>query len=225
MNNEWSALVSHYERCFDRYGASPKGVDWPNGPDLEARFATLLSVLDSAPEEPPPVLLDVGCGPGLLLDYLQATGRLERVEYHGIDLSPVMVEAARRRWPGKDFSVRDLVTEPLPDQSVDLVIMNGVLTEKLTLSQEAMVGLAHALIPAAYKTARVGVAFNVMSSHVDWGRPDLFHWSFDELAAFLKSRVSRHYAFRADYGLYEYAVFVWREPRRPRAVSNVWWER
>jgi SAM-dependent methyltransferase len=225
MNNEWSDLVSHYERCFKRHGVSPKGVHWPNGPDLETRFATLLSVLDDTPPEPRPVLLDVGCGPGLLLDYLRAIERLDAVEYHGLDLSLVMVEAARRRWPGKDFSARDMVAEPLPDRSVDVVIMNGVLTEKLALSHEAMVGLAQTLILAAFRTARVGVAFNVMSGHVDWERPDLFHWGFDELAAFLKAHVSRHYAFRADYGLYEYAAFVWREPRRTRAVSNIWWER
>jgi SAM-dependent methyltransferase len=225
MNNEWSALVSHYERCLDQYGVSPRGADWPNGPDLEARFATLLSVLDGTPTAPPPVLLDVGCGPGLLLDYLRASGRLEGVEYHGIDLSPVMVEAARQRWPDKDFSARDMVAEPLPDQSVDLVIMNGVLTEKLALSHDTMVGLAQTLVLAAFKTARVGIAFNVMSRHVDWERPDLFHWGFDELAAFLKARVSRRYAFRADYGLYEYAAFVWREPRRPPAVRHAWWER
>jgi SAM-dependent methyltransferase len=225
MNDDWATLVSHYERCFHRHGASPRGVDWPNSPDLEARFATLLSVLDGVPDQPLPVLLDVGCGPGLLLDYLRATGWLERVTYHGIDLSSVMVEAARRRWPGGDFTTRDIITDPLPDQSVDVVVMNGVLTEKLDLSHEAMIDLAQALVLAAFKTARVGVAFNVMNSHADWHRRDLFHWGFDELASFLTARVSRHYALRADYGLYEYAAFVWREPRRPAALSHVWWER
>jgi SAM-dependent methyltransferase len=225
MNNEWSALVSHYERCFDRHGVSPRGVDWPNGPDLAIRFATLLSILDGGAEEPPPVLLDVGCGPGLMLDYLQSTGRLERVDYLGIDLSPTMVAAARQRWPGKDFSARDVVAAPLPEQSVDFVIMNGVLTEKLALSQTEMVGLAQALILAVFRAARLGIVFNIMSRHVERERPELFHWGFDELAAFLTSRVSRHYAFRADYGLYEYTAFVWRQPRRPAALAGAWWER
>ncbi len=225
MENGWSTLVSHYERCFDQYGPSPKGVEWPNGPDLEARFATLLSVLDDVPRQPRPVLLDVGCGPGLLLDYLQATRGLDAVEYRGIDLSAVMVEAGRERWPNHDFAARDIITDPLPDQSVDVVIMNGVLTEKLTLPQEGMIALAQALIAAAFKTARIGVAFNVMSAHVDWERPDLFHWSFDLVAAFLKARVSPHYGFRADYGPYDYAAFVWRHPRRPAPLSPGWWAR
>lgn len=225
MSNGWATLVSHYERCFDQHGASPRGVDWPSSPDLEARFAALLSVLDGAPPGPRPVLLDVGCGPGLLLDYLQAKGQLDTIEYRGVDLSAVMVNASRRRWPNHDITVRNIITNPFPAGSVDVVVMNGVLTEKLTLSQEAMIDLAQALIMAAFNCARIGVAFNVMSTHVDWERSDLFHWSFDAAAAFLKARVSPHFAFRSDYGPYDYTTFVWRQPRRPPALAQGWWER
>jgi trans-aconitate methyltransferase len=225
MKSDWATLVAHYEHCFHRHGANPRGVDWPNGIDLEARFATLLSILERTPNKPLPVVLDVGCGPGLLLDYLRATGRLEEVEYRGVDLSTVMVEAARQRWPDKDFSTRDIIAQPLAPQSVDVVVINGVLTEKLDLAHDVMVGLAQQLVLAAFTTARVGVAFNVMNHHVDRQRPDLFHWAFDDVAAFLTARVSRHYALRANYGLYEYAVFVWREPQRPPMVSHTWWER
>src|SRR3972149_3883318 len=116
MSNEWSVLVSHYENCFEQHGASPKGADWPSGPDLQARFAVLLSILDGAPLGTRPVLLDVGCGCGLLLDSLQAAGRLDQVDYRGIDLSPLLVREAKARWPQHDFSVRDLSADPLPDK-------------------------------------------------------------------------------------------------------------
>jgi SAM-dependent methyltransferase len=222
MNAHWSTLVTHYERCLERYGATPRGVDWPNVPDLEVRFDILLSLLDGVEREPPPVLLDLGCGPGLLLDYLRATGRLECVDYRGIDLSPVMVEAARARWPGRDISCRDVVADPLLPDSVDFVIMNGVLTEKQTLSHETMIQIAQELIVAAFSAARIGIAFNAMSRHVDWERPELFHWGFDELSAFLRERVSPHYAFRSDYGLYEHTTFVWRTPRRPAPLPEGW---
>jgi len=220
--SDWEAIVRHYETCLKKYGATPRGVDWPNGADLAARFGVMLTLLCEAGETPS--LLDLGCGPGLLLDYLAATGRLDAVRYRGIDLSAAMVDAARARWPHHEFSCRDIVRAPLPEQSVDVVVMNGVLTERVVLSVETMTSLAQTLVAAAFRTARVGVAFNVMNAHVDWQRDDLFHWPFDALAGFLKREVSRHYAFRADYALYEYTCFVRRQPLRPVAPSAAtWW--
>ncbi len=223
MNNDWSALVSHYERCLAQHGATPRGVDWPSGDDLATRFTVLLGVLEGAPAGLRPSVLDLGCGPALLLDYLKASGRLDEVEYRGVDLSPAMVDAARMRWPGRDISCRDIIADPLPPQSVDVVIMNGVLTEKQTVPHDTMVGLAEELVAAAFRLARIGVAFNVMNRHVDWQRPDLFYWGFDQLGTFLRERVSRHYMFRADYGLYEFAALVWRAPRKPAAPAGDWW--
>jgi len=207
-----------------KHGATPRGLDWPNGADLAARFGVMLELLAETRERP--ILLDLGCGPGLLLDYLAATSGVDRVRYHGIDLSSTMVDAARARWPKCEFSCRDIIAVPLPEQSVDVVIMNGVLTERVSLSAESMMALAGTLVVAAYRVARVGIAFNAMSAHVDRQRNDLFHWPFDELAGFLKREVSPNYAFRADYGLYEYTCFVRRQPRRPSApMSKTWWSR
>lgn len=218
----WDAIVRHYESCLAAHGASPRGVDWPNGADLAARFEVMLEMLENAGEKPD--LLDLGCGPGLLLDYLEATGRAEQVRYRGIDLSHAMVGAARARWPRHDFSRRDILETPLPEQSVDIVVMNGVLTERVSLSVAAMTKLAERLIAAAFLSARIGIAFNVMNAHVDRTRDDLFHWPFDALAAFLKREVSRHVSFRADYGLYEYTCFVRRAPRRGALPdAEGWW--
>jgi SAM-dependent methyltransferase len=219
----WRLIQTHYERCLQAHGATPKGVDWPNGQDLEARFATQLDALSDFPSGTKPVVLDLGCGIGLLLDYLQATNQLEGVTYQGVDISSRMISTAQRRWPNKAFLIRDIISDPLPNQSVDLVIANGVLTERVGIDQETMVGMAQELIRAAFRAARVCVAFNVMSRHVDWERDDLFHWGFDEVAAFLTRDVSRHMSIRADYGLYEYTVFVWREPRRPKPLPVAAW--
>jgi len=220
----FDVLVQHYEECLDRHGATPKGVDWPTGHDLEARFGAMLGILDRTTERP--VLLDLGCGPGLLVDYLAAQDRLGTVAYRGIDLSPRMIDAAKERWPDQDFTCRDILADPLPEGSVDFIAMNGVLTERRSLSQARMIDLAQTLIEAAFKTARRGIVFNVMNSHVDWERDDLFYWPFDELAAFLKRSVSRHYQFRADYGLYEYMVFVHHDARRPTPIEPTeWWKR
>ncbi len=55
------------------------------------------------------------------------------------------------------------------------------------------------------------MAFNVMNKVVDWD--DLFHWGFDEMAGAVSKALSRHLLIRADYGLYEYTFYVYRQPR------------
>jgi len=220
----WAHLVAYYDRCLAVGGGTPAGVDWPNPRDLEVRFATQLGVLNAVAPGKRSRLLDIGCGTGLLIDYMAQAGLLKDVEYLGIDLSPNMVAAAASRWPDHRFVVRDICANPFSEGSFDVAIMNGVLTERLGLPQQEMVRMAKSIITAAFRATTIGLAFNVMNKHVDWEREDLFHWEFDALAAFLKAELSRHFAFRADYGLYEYTTLVWHAPQRPQALGKAeWW--
>ena len=41
------------------------------------------------------------------------------------------------------------------------------------------------LLQKVFHHAQIGIAFNVMSKHVQWERDDLFHLPFDLLAQFL----------------------------------------
>ncbi len=203
-------LAAHYEACFREHGRTPRGVDWPNAADLATRFEVMLGVIDPALARPQ--LVDLGCGPGLLLDHLQATGRLDRIDYTGIELSEPMLAAARAHWPDRRFLRRDILADPLEPLSCDYVFLNGVLTEKRSASKADMAAYATELLAAAFAAARRGIAFNVMSTLVDWQRDDLFHWGVDEMMQALAPRLSRHIAVRADYGLYEYTAYVRRQP-------------
>jgi len=62
-------------------------------------------------------VLELGCGPGVDAVEL-ARGR----RYTGVDLSPVMVEAARRRVPDGTFLVGDLSSVVFPPGSFDAVV-------------------------------------------------------------------------------------------------------
>jgi SAM-dependent methyltransferase len=74
-------------------------------------------------------ILDLGCGLGHLLIYLDEKG-LSYESYHGIDVSPRMVTEASRRFEGKtcaSFEVRDILTEPLAPGSFDTGYILSVL--------------------------------------------------------------------------------------------------
>lgn len=61
---------------------------------------------------------DVGCGPGHVTAHLHELG----LEAAGIDLSPGMIEAARREHPGLRFETGSMTDLPLADASVAGVV-------------------------------------------------------------------------------------------------------
>lgn len=208
MNNFWYRhIIAHYESCLAEHGATAKGMDWPNANDLSTRFDVMLGLIN---EPHPTSILDLGCGVGLFVDHMETKGVSRHFDYLGIDVSAKMITAAKRRHPDKNFEIRDILINPLPFGTVDFVIMNGILTEKRELRFEQMEDYAKALIKSAYDSCKHGLAFNVMSSHVDWQREDLFHWPIDRAVSFLVAECSRDIVLRMDYGLYEYTVYLYR---------------
>lgn len=203
-----SSIIDHYEACLERYGDTAQGMDWPNEADLRRRYAIMAELIRDRAEDVD--ILDLGCGTGMFLDFLEAEGIVPGCRYHGIDVSERMIAVAKNNRPTASFEQRDIISAPLSPNSTDYVVMNGVLTEKRDLHQEQMAAFARDLISRAFKTARKGVAFNVMSKNVDWERDDLFHWGLDDMSAFLCAEVSRNFIIRNDYGLFEYTAYVYR---------------
>jgi SAM-dependent methyltransferase len=60
------------------------------------------------------VVADVGCGPGHVVHHLAALG----VEAVGYDISPAMIDEARRAFPGSKFQVGDLTSLDIADSSL-----------------------------------------------------------------------------------------------------------
>jgi SAM-dependent methyltransferase len=208
----YQSLIEHYEGCLERHGDSHLGVDWPNQQDAETRYRVMLDVMGRDAVTPGTSLLDFGCGAGHLWQYMAEQGS-EKLRYMGLDASSKFVALAKAKFPELEFQCRDVLSDSSSLPEADYVVMNGVLTEKRGMSFDEMWNYAQRLLERVYPAARRGLAFNVMSKHVDWERDDLFHLPFDMLAAFLRERLSRHVQFRADYGLYEYTAYVYREPR------------
>jgi SAM-dependent methyltransferase len=205
-------IVAHYEACLSRHGDNHMGVDWPRAADAGRRYAVMLGVIPAS--APRPIrLLDFGCGAGHLLEYIRRNG-LAGLEYHGLDISPMFISVCRGKFPDDSFRVVDVLEDGPELPEFDYVIMNGVFTEKCGLSHERMWEFVRGVLGRVWPQTRHGLAFNVMSKHVDWERDDLFHLSCDTLLAFLKAELSRHCVIRQDYGLYEYTTYVYREASR-----------
>ncbi|MGI8331309.1 class I SAM-dependent DNA methyltransferase [Actinomadura scrupuli] len=91
-------------------------------------FADLVRAIDGGP------VADVGCGPGHTTALLRELG----ADAFGIDLSPAMIEIARREHPGARFEVGSMTDLQLADES-----LAGVLAwwSLIHIPDEAMPGV------------------------------------------------------------------------------------
>lgn len=203
------SIAQHYEQCFTTHGPGHLGVDWPNAEDADLRYRTMLGVIRET--EQTVSLLDFGCGSGGLLEYLDRVPSTDvYLDYHGHDISPAYIDHCRRTYPHLPFTAGDVLTgAELP--AVEYAIANGVFTEKLELSTDAMFDFLCDVVRVLFTSVRVGLAFNVMSKKVDWERDDLFHLDPERLEEFLIGELGADVKIIEDYGLYEYTAYVYKQ--------------
>ncbi len=202
-------IIRASESYFERHGDSYLGVGWTKSQEhADTRYRVMLEVIRDSKR--PVSLLDFGCGLSHLYEYMLRND-VRDIEYAGLDLSETFLRVCRQKFPHIAYYNVDILEQAHRIPVFDYVVMNGIFTLKADLSYKDMLYYFTTMIPEVFEKARVGIAFNVMSKQVDWERDDLFHLPFDEVASFLVEKVSRHFLIRHDYGLYEYAVYVYRE--------------
>lgn len=89
----------------------------------DERTRPAAELLARVPTERPRRVLDVGCGPGNSTELLAA--RYPQAEVVGIDSSPEMIAAARKRLPSAEFRVAD-VAGYAPATPFDVIFGNAV---------------------------------------------------------------------------------------------------
>jgi cyclopropane fatty-acyl-phospholipid synthase-like methyltransferase len=201
-------IVRSCEEAFSRYGDTFQGAGWTKTEEqADRRYSVMLDLM--AVQDGSYSLLDFGCGSARLLDYAIRAGRSGNVIYSGLDLAPCVIDHCRTKYADRIFYNLDVLagSDELP--TFDAVILNGVFHYKGEIPQGEMFDYFCALLRAVRPHARSALAFNVMSTHVEWTRDDLFHLPIEQATDFIASTLSRRFTVRQDYGLYEYTVYVY----------------
>lgn len=106
VRDEYTALAGSYERRWRHY--------------LETSTAHTLTALDPRDDE---LILDAGCGTGLLLERI--ANRAPKARLVGVDRTVAMIRHAKPAVAGR--IVGDVRSLPLTDGSLDAVVMASVL--------------------------------------------------------------------------------------------------
>lgn len=121
LHADGSETSRFYEEHIRRFGYSYRALGFGRRASQEKRFAAALSLGSLHGKR----LLDVGCGFGDLLAWLNARGI--EPDYTGIDICKPMIERCRRRFAstGARFMVGDALTF-VPADPYDYIVASGI---------------------------------------------------------------------------------------------------
>jgi SAM-dependent methyltransferase len=192
---------AHYEGSLAEHGPSARGVGWPDAAGQTLRFERLARVLDGVSE--PVRVADLGCGYGALFGFLEA----RIASYRGYDVSPAMVAEARRRVsdPRAEFVAAEAV-----DREADFGFASGTFNVRLGADPAEWDAYVRDALRGLWAHCARGMAFNLMTTDVDWRTDDLFYADPEQYLAFCRRELSPHVTLQRDYGLYEWTMTVLR---------------
>lgn len=133
----------HFAESAPRYDLATRGLSLGR----DAGWKRVL--VSSLPELEAPVCLDIACGTGDVA--FQILERFPRAQVHGIDLTPGMIEIAKRRDEGGriQFSVGDMSRLDFADASLDLITGSYAIRNAPDLD-ETLAEFARVLRPGGY---------------------------------------------------------------------------
>lgn len=205
MNNKEEQLTAHrYQRLFDEHGQSHKTLNWGSREGQHLRFRILAGIGQLEGKR----ILDVGCGLGDFAGWLAQNNI--RTDYTGLDLTPELVEQARKNYPELKFVQGSILDESmLAGQEFDFVFASGIFATYqigANLWQEDAVA-------KMWGMATEGVAFNTLSS---WA-PDqeASEYYADPAGVLIACRkLTSWVVLRHDYHPRDFTVYLLKEKRQ-----------
>lgn len=191
-----------YTENIEKHGAGPAAVGWRDQETHELRFDKLAEVL--RPDDRPFTVNDHGCGYGAFFDYLVRKG-FPVTAFCGTDISVDMLDAARARVPDPRA---EFVEARLPPGEADYTFVSGTFNVRLGASEADWERYVRETLLELAQRSRRGLAFNLLTSYVDWRDDNLFYADPRAFFDFCRTELSRFVTLLHDYPLYEWTMIV-----------------
>lgn len=185
-----------YNSRYDEFGRQIKTVGWGCEKDQKLRFEVLFRGLNPKGK----TILDVGCGLGDLVDFLEEKTDGD-FQYIGIDIAEKLISDAILTYgkSGREFYTGDIFAVPLP--RIDISILSGALSLKI----DGMQQYAHETMKKMFEISQEAACLNFLSKYVDFEIEKNQHYQPEEVFSWAKE-FSKRVNLINDYPLYEFTI-------------------
>lgn len=200
-----SGIAELYEKSLSDHGLNSKSVGWKDEGSQLLRFQKLVYLIDTPPAGEEISVNDFGCGYGAMFQYLDTLPGMRLGKYFGYDISEEMLNTAKGvvADPRAEFLQSSRVTT-----EADYSFVSGTFNVKLEASDEDWGAHVKEVLLNLAEKSRRGLAFNLLSTYVDWKQDHLYYADPFLFFDFCKRHLSSYVALLHDYPLYEWTIIV-----------------
>jgi SAM-dependent methyltransferase len=208
MNDETSIketlvkIKDLYEGNLSQHGVSSKAVGWKDQESQLLRFEKLAEVIPGNTDSY--TVVDWGCGYAAMYDFLQEK-KPGCKKYYGYDISADMLHKARELHPDDGL---ELIQSADVTTNADYTFVSGTFNVRFSASDEAWSANIKEVLQKLAEKTTPGLAFNLLTTYVDWKQENLFYADPMEFFDFCKKNLSRKVTLIHDYPLYEWTMLV-----------------
>ncbi|MBW7909071.1 MAG: hypothetical protein H3C50_09170 [Kiritimatiellae bacterium] len=207
-----NSIERHYQQLVKEFGDTAKAAQYSSRESQFRRFAALARIADLKGKR----ILDFGCGTASLFEYLDSVGQAPAF-YCGVDIVRDFFPHARIKVPKGHFCHPD----ELGEMRFDYAFVSGVFNNRRRGNRKFW----RESVKSLYSRCDVGVAFNMMSTYVDYRDPKLFYEHPMSAFDFVKRNVTPYVTLYNDYlpkegsVPFEFVIFAYRKPAELSGVA------
>ncbi len=201
-------IADSYNETLALSGPTAKSVLWRSWASQQHRLKTLLKVLGWDRWRAGLSLNDLGCGYGALFDRIESKRFLRDGRYYGYDLSPAMIEQAKRRIadPRASFHV-----SPEPLFEADYSFASGTFGLRLDTPDAAWEAMVQETLRRLAAQSRRGMAFNMLDAAQPGHKRTLYYGDPARWLAFAQDEWGGRATLLMDPAAWDFAILVrWR---------------
>ena len=111
-----------YNKRFQKYLNTPKGVFWNSKLSQDLRLNIILDIIIKGSKSKIVSIADVGCGHGRLFEIIKERNLLDKIEYYGFDINNEFILFCSKN---NNFDKVSFEVGTYPSKNVDFVVMSG----------------------------------------------------------------------------------------------------
>ncbi|MCH7541987.1 class I SAM-dependent methyltransferase [Patescibacteria group bacterium] len=190
----WSNTLEYYTETHKSSPGTAKGLDWSEA-SQQIRFKVLIELIKNRSSKD--TVLDVGCGYGDLAQLVNWTPN-----YYGIDINPLILKTAKKRYPNLDFKQANLLDVK---EKYDWILSSGAFNVKSDNNEE----LLQLSIKKMWELCRKGVVLNILVKGSPVKNANMYFYDPGKVLNYCRSLTSK-VVCRIDYLPHDATFYLYR---------------